>query len=71
MLALLHGWFSCEDAVAENTKEENVRSKKNVIGRFLILTRRSFFKLDISICHNVEKSKIETVPTVQQSNNVM
>ena len=71
MLALLHGWFSCENVVAENTKENNVSSKKNFIGRLLILTLRSFFKLDISIGSNTEKSKIETVPAVKQNNNVM
>ena len=71
MLALLHGWFSCENAVAENTKEDNVRSKKNFRGRLLILTLRSFFKLDISIGSNIEKSKIETVPAVKQNNNIM
>jgi len=71
MLALLHGWFSCENVVAENTKENNVSSKKNFIGRLLILTLRSFFKLDISIDPNIEKSKIETVPAVKQNNNVM
>jgi hypothetical protein len=37
----------------------------------LILTLRSFFKLDISIGPNIGKSKIETVPAVKQNNNVM
>jgi hypothetical protein len=71
MLALLHGWSSCENVVAENTKENNVRSKKNFRGRLLILTPRSFFKLDISIGSNIEKSKIETAPAVKQNNNAM